>query len=177
MTPRLLPLLILALFAAPAQAADAKPKKTERTWAFLIEHTMTHGAEDSINAPASRTMGYDSDKVAAKGLYLDQNDSTDGKEHTIAIVYETVEGKPKPKEIVLGRIKFVEKDKIQEISGNRFRLSLDGAPIRGMGAEGIVGHVKQRPLSPGDSEAKKFLSDEKKFWLKQIDLAKLKNDF
>ncbi|MBI5246604.1 MAG: hypothetical protein HY923_05440 [Elusimicrobia bacterium] len=176
--------LALALITGPALAENPKPpkkasapKKVERTWSSLVDHMMTHGADHSINAPASRTLGYDSDKIPVKAMYLDQDKSKDGREHSLMIVYDLVDGRPRPKEMVLGRIKVVEKDKIQEIVSNRLILRLNGEPIRGMGADGIVGEVKQRPLTADTPEAKKFLADESSFWLKQVDLSKLENDY
>jgi len=171
--------LALALIVGPAFAEKPKPskkstapKKVERTWAAVVEHVMTHGAKDTVKGPSSRVLGYESD-APAKGLYLDQADSADGIEHSISIV---VDDEQRPKEIVIDTIRVVEKDKIQDIVGHSLRLKLNGEPIRGMGAEGIVGHVKQRPLTADSAEAKKFLADETKFWLKLVDFSKLKND-
>ena len=175
--------LALTLIAGPALAEPkpskktAAPKKVERTWSAVVDYMMTHGANDSVDSSAARTLGYDADKVPAKCMYFDQDDSPDGKEHSIAIVYDLADGKPRPKEIVLGRIKVVEKDKVQDVVSNRLRINLNGAPIRGMGAEGIAGKVKHRPLTADAPETKKFLADETSFWLKQVDLSKLKNDY
>lgn len=175
--------LTLVLIAGPALAGPkpsnkpAAPKKAARTWSSMVDHVMANGGNDSEKAPASRTLGFDADTVPTKGLYIDQDDSPDKREHSISVVYDTIDGKLRPKEIVLERMKVLEKDKVQEIASNRIRVDLNGKAIQGMAADGVVGKVRQRPLAADSPEAKKFLADETSFWLKQVDLSKLKNDY
>lgn len=101
-------------------------------------------------------------------------DAKDGREHSFVVVYELTDRKDiLPREILLGRIRVKDKNTVKEIDTMRLRLSLDGKPIKGMHAAGVVGKVKQRAVAGSSDEAKEFLASEKEFWLKEVDLAKL----
>lgn len=164
-------------YAAPSPV-PAKPKAkaiSERTWQTLTKHVMENGIELPIKAPACRTLGYDSDSVPAKALRLKSANSKDGREHAVYIVYDLTEKKDilRPREIVVGSIRVEEKDSVKDIQSYRVRLNLNGHPISAMRADGIVGKVKQQPLSIGSKEAKKLLATEKKFFLEDVDLSQL----
>lgn len=118
-------------------------------------------------------MGFDSHLVDTRGLYLKAADAKDGREHSF-VVYELTDKKDMlPREILLGRIRVKDQNSVKEIDTMRLRLSLDGKPIKGMHAAGVAGKVKHRSV-PGDSaQAKEFLAAESKFWLTEVDLAKL----
>ena len=176
MTLRFLAVVVTMLLSVgPAHSAKPAAKAASvRTWKTLIDHMLANGSVDYIKAPTSRTLGFDSDKVEVKGLYLKSGDSSDGREHSFEVVYDMTDKKVVlPREIVIARIRITEKNPIKDIDANRLRLSLDGNPIKGMHASGIVGKVKQVALNGDSLEAKEFLAAERKFWLKEVDLAKL----
>lgn len=179
-TPRL-PLVVLAsLLACNAAAADAKkpakksaPKK-EKTWSMLIDHVMKKGGEWPMKAPSTRTLGYDSDLVAAKSLGIDQEKSADNREHNVFVVYEADEkGKLRAKEVVLANIRVIEKDGKEVIDAYRARAKLDGTLIRGMHSTGAVGEVIQTPLPPESQELKSVFGTEKELYLKKMDWSQL----
>lgn len=176
-----LALLICASFAGATTATVSTPAKAKaksipgRTWQDLTKYVMENGVELPIKAPACRTLGYDSDSVAAKALRQKSTKSKDGREHAVYIVYDLNEKTEilRPHEIVVGSIRVEEKDSVKEISSYRVRLNLNGHPISAMRADGIVGKVKQKPLSIDSNEVKKLLAIEKKFFLEDIELSQL----
>lgn len=172
------PVVVLALLLSGGAANSAKPEakaSSKRTWRTLVDHMLVNGSADSIKTHSARTMGFDTDKVETKGLYLKAADSKDGCDHSFEVVLEATDKKEvsTPREIVLGRTRVTEINSIKSVEGNRLRISLDGHPIRGMHASGIVGKVKQDVMRGDSQDAKGFLSAEGKFWLKEVDLAKL----
>ncbi|MBI5246605.1 MAG: hypothetical protein HY923_05445 [Elusimicrobia bacterium] len=161
---------------SPASAKDSKKpaKQAARTWKTVIDYVMKNGADDAIIASAARTIGYGSDAVDSKALCIEDDKSKDGWEHDIDIVYEKDDkGIIKPKELVIGTIKVKTSGENQEIESYRIRVSLDGSPIRGMRATGLVGHVVQTPL-PGDSpELLRIFKKESSLYLREIELTSL----
>ena len=165
-----------------ASPASAKPKEKKkpankqvaRTWKVLIDHVFKHGGEDSIKTPTSRTLGYDSNEVFAKSLGLDQDKSSDGREHTIFVVYgKDGKGVLIPKEVVLGSIRVTGDDSEKRLDSYRIRMSLEGTIIRGMHASGIVGEVTQESLLPESPELLSVFKKEKELQLNIIDLKTL----
>lgn len=136
---------------------------------------MQNGFEWAIKAPASRTLGYSLDSVAAKVLRIKSSDSKDGREHSVFIVYDSTGtgGIPHPREIVLGSIRIKEANSVKAIKSCRLRLNLDGHSISAMRAEGIVGKVKQQALSVESAEVKGLLEIERKLFLRDIELSQL----
>jgi hypothetical protein len=179
MLSRNIPLIILAAlfaFAAPVSAKGKKKsaKQTPLTWRTLADYVVRNGDKDSIKAPTARNIGYESDVIDTISLGIEDAKSKDGREHNFEVVYEKdVKGALKPKEIIIGTmlVKVVQSNK--EIDGYEIRLSLDGSPIRGMHATGIVGHVVQQTLKADSKELLTVLKSESTLYLKEIDLAQL----
>lgn len=145
-----------------------------RTWKTLVDHMVENGVHYTTKAPSSRTLGFDSDVVNTRGLYLKATDAKDGQEHSFVVVYDLTDKKVvRPREIILGRIRVSERNAIKEIDTMRLRLSLNGNPIKGMHAAGVVGKVKQIAVSGDSKDAKEFLTAEKALWMKEVDLKKL----
>lgn len=165
-------------FAAPASAKPKEKakavKKTARTWKTVVDHVFKNGADWPIKAPSSRTLGYESDEVPAKGLSIDDDKSKDGKEHSICVVYAVDEkGVSRPTGIDIGTMLVKEIASGTEIDGYQIRMSLDGTPISAMHATGIVGKVKQVALSPEAKEIKALFAAESALYLKDVDLKQL----
>ena len=137
---------------------------------------MKHGRELPIKAPASRTIGYDSDSVSAKVLRIPANESKDKREHGFYVVYDATKKKGvlKPREMVIGSILVSGKGSEREIQSFRIRMKLDGTIISGMKADGIVTRVKQRPLAADSSEIPPLLAAEKNIFLNDTPLSRLK---
>lgn len=178
MTPQTLTFIILAaVFAgvSPASAKEKKkPAKQARTWKTVVDYVWKNGGEDSIKAPTSRTLGYESDEVFAKSLGLDANKSKDGREHTIFVVIGKNESEEAvPKEIVLGSILITDVDSKKSVDSFRIRTTLDGTVIQGMHATGIAGHVVQKSLPADSKELKNIFKKESDLALKDIDLSRL----
>lgn len=177
-TPRPLPLFlasILLFTGASAQPpAKKEPAPSVKTWARLTEHVLSRGGEWPVKAPASRTLGYDSDSVPAKSLGIDQENSKDDREHNIAVVYD-LDGKgvPRAREIVLANIRVKEIEGKEHVDGYRIRLKLNGSVIRGMRAVGEVGKVVQTPLTAESSELKGVYRAERDLYLGRLDWARL----
>lgn len=176
---RTISLIFLTAFIAFGSPASAKEKKkpakqSARTWKNVVDYVFKNGGDDSIKAPASRTLGYDSDEVFAKSLGLDADKSKDGREHDIFVIYEK-EGTDTliPKEIVIGSIRITEVDSKKKIDSYRIRMSLDGTLIQGMHATGAAGHVVQQALPPDSKELLTVFKNESNLNLKELDLAKL----
>lgn len=147
---------------------------TSRSWKTLVDHMVENGVHYTTKAPSSRTMGFDSDSVNTWGLYLKAADAKDGREHSFVVVYDLTDKKVvRPREIILGRIRVSEQNAVKEIDTMRLRLSLNGDPIKGMHAAGVVGKVKQTAVAGDSKDAKEFLASEKVFWMKEVDLRKL----
>lgn len=178
MFSRLFALGVFALLIALGSPASSKEKKKAakqaRTWKTVVDYVFKNGDEDSIKAPASRTLGYDSDEVSAKSLGIDDDKSKDGRDHSIFVVYaKDTAGISIPKEIVLGVIRVKGTESKKEIDGYEIRMSLDGGPIRGMHAKGVVGHVVQQTLPPDSKELLSMFKKESALYLKEIELAQL----
>lgn len=179
MAPRTITLILLAALIAAAPPVSAKEKKksvkqASRTWKTIVDYVFKNGTEWPIKAPTSRTLGYDLDEVKAKGLSIDDDKSKDGKEHSICIVYVVDEkGVSRPEGIDIGTMLVKEIGSTQEINGYQIRMSLDGAPISGMHATGLVGQVKQVALKPDSNEIKGVLAAETDLYLKTIMLSQL----
>lgn len=90
-----------------------------------------------------------------------------------AILAKDAAGIAIPKEIVLGVILVKGAESKKEIDGYEIRMSLDGIPIRGMHAIGVVGHVVQQALPPGSKELLSMFKKESALYLKEIELAQL----
>lgn len=145
-----------------------------RTWKSLVDHMVKNGVHYATKAPSSRTLGFDSDIVNTWGLYVKAADAKDGREHSFVVVYDLTDKKVvQPREIILGRIRVSEENAVKEIDTMRLRLSLNGDPIKGMHAAGVVGKVRQIAVAGDSKDAKEFLTAEKAFWLKEVDLKKL----
>ncbi len=179
MPPRTLTLVILAsliALAPPVFAAEKKKptKQATRTWKTVVDYVFKNGGEDSIKAPASRTLGYDSDEIFAKSLGLDADKSKDGREHDIFVIYEKDGGAASiPKEIVIGNMSVTDVGSNKKIDSYRIRISLDGAVIQGMHATGLAGHVIQRALPPDSKELLTVFKNESNLNLKELDFSKL----
>lgn len=178
MFSRLFALGVFALLIALGSPASSKEKKKAakqaRTWKTVVDYVFKNGTDWPIKLPTSRTLGYGSDEVNAKGLSIDDDKSKDGKEHSICIVYEADEkGKSQPKGIDIGTMLVKEIGVDKEIDGYQIRMSLDGTPISAMRATGIVGRVKQQALSPDAKEIKSLVALEKELYLKNIELTQL----
>ncbi|UPT73001.1 MAG: hypothetical protein M0D55_13975 [Elusimicrobiota bacterium] len=183
MAPRLLALCAVSflLVASTAQSADKKKpsskkatSKPVRTWKAVVDHAWKIGTEWPLKAPSTRTLGFDADEIKAKGVSLDDDKSKDGMEHAFRVIYEIDEkGNPQPKELSLGTTLVKEKPEGKEIDGYKMLVSLDGTLIRGMRANGLVGHVQQIALPSDSLELKKAFEAEKRFYLKEVDLAAL----
>lgn len=171
----------MAAVIGSASPASAKPKekakaaqKATRTWKSVVDYVFKNGADWPIKAPSSRTLGYGSDEVPAKGLSIDDDKSKDGKEHSICVVYEVDEkGISRPKGIDIGTMLVKEVAPGTEIDGYQIRMSLDGTPISAMHATGIVGQVRQVALPPDAKEIKALFAAESSLYLKDIDLKQL----
>lgn len=163
--------------AAPVKAAKEKKKAAKqaaRTWVTLVDYVLKNGGEDSLKAPATRTLGYDSDEIFAKSMGIDNDKSKNGLDHSIYIITDKSDsGISNPKEIVLTTTRVKERDSQKEIDGFEIRMTLAGVPIRGLRATGIVGHVIQQALPPDSKELISVHRNESSFYLKDIDLAKL----
>ena len=110
----------------------------------------------------------------AKSLGLDQDKSSDGREHTIFVVYgKDGKGVLIPKEVVLGSIRVTGDDSEKRLDSYRIRMSLEGTIIRGMHASGIVGEVTQESLLPESPELLSVFKKEKELQLNIIDLKTL----
>lgn len=162
------------------ESGKAESKSTEgkgapvRTWKILVDHMVKNGIHYATKAPSSRTMGFDSDIVNTWGLYLKAADAKDGREHSFVVVYDLTDKKVvRPREIILGRIRVTEQNAVKKIDTMRLRLSLNGDPIKGMHAAGVVGKVKQTAVAGDSRDAKEFLASEETFWMKEVDLRKL----
>lgn len=179
MAPRTLSLVALAsllAFGSPVSAKEKKKpaKQAARTWKTVVDYVFKNGDEDPVMAPASRTIGYDSDEVNARSLGIDQAKSKDGRDHSIFITYEKDgAGTSIPKEIVLGSIHVKESDSKKEIDSYRMRMSLDGGLISGMHATGIVGQVVQQALPADSKELLAVFKKECGLYLREIDLSQL----
>ena len=179
MSPQTLTFIILATLIAAPPPASAKEKKKPvkpvvRTWKTVVDYVLKNGGEDSIKAPASRTLGYESDEITALSLGLDAEKSKDGREHTIFVVYEkTGTDAATPKEIVLGSIHITSVDSKKHVDSYRIRLKLDGTLIGGMHATGAVGHVVQEAMSSDSKVLLSVFKNESNLSLKEIDLAQL----
>ncbi|MDD5304595.1 MAG: hypothetical protein PHS14_15980 [Elusimicrobia bacterium] len=179
MPPRTFTLVILAAllaFGSPASAKEKKKpaKQAARTWKTVVEYVFKNGTDWPIKAPSSRTLGYGSDEVLAKGLSIADDKSKDGKEHSVCITYEIdAKGVQRPKEIDLGTMLVKETSGQKEIEAFRMRMSLDGTLLGAMHATGIVGHVKQLALMPDSKEIRAVFNSERDLYLKQIELAQL----
>ncbi|MBI2386388.1 MAG: hypothetical protein HYV14_10290 [Elusimicrobia bacterium] len=182
MAPRLISFVLIAAligFAAPASAKPKEKTKTAkkqvaRTWQAVADYVFKNGTDWPIKAPSSRTLGYESDEVPAKGLSIDDDKSKDGKEHSICVVYEVDEkGVPRPKGIDIGTMLVKETASGSEIDGYQIRMSLDGTPISAMHATGIVGKVRQVALPPEAKEIKALFAAESALYLKDADLKQL----
>lgn len=179
MKKHLLALVVLAPLAVHAAPAPAKEKKAPakqavRTWKTIVDYVLKKGGEDSIRSPSAHTLGYDSNEVFAKSLGLDQEKSTDGREHTVFVIYEKdAKGELGAKEIVLGSIRVTGPDSEKRIDSYRIRMTLDGKVIQGMHATGIVGEVVQQTLPPDSKELLAVYKKETDLHLKEMDLAKL----
>lgn len=179
MTPRTLTFVILAAALAAGSPLSAKEKtkpakKAARTWQTVVDYVFKNGGEDSITAPASRTLGYEADEVFAKSLGLDEDKSKDGREHTVFVIYEKDgNGVPKYKDIVLGSIKITGSGPKTEVDSYRIRISLKGKLNQGMHATGMVGEVVQQPLSADSKELTMVFKSESNLILKELDLAQL----
>jgi hypothetical protein len=179
MSPRILllaTLTILFAFGSPVSAKEKKKpaKQAARTWKTVADYVVKNGDEDSIKAPTARNIGYASDAIDTISLGIESEKSKDGREHNFEVVYEKDEKKVlKPKEIIIGTMLVKEAESKKEIDGYEIRLSLDGTPIRGMHATGIVGHVIQQVLPPDSKDLLIVLKAESALYLKEIDLAQL----
>lgn len=187
--PRTMPLRFVAALALSIALSDGLSAKEStktgsksgegkgapaRTWKSLVDHMVKNGVHYATKAPSSRTLGFDSDIVNTRGLYLKAADAKDGSEHSFVVVYDLTDKKVvHPREIILGRIRVSEENAVKEIDTMRLRLSLSGDPIKGMHAAGVVGKVKQTPIAGDSKDAKEFLATERAFWLKEVDLKKL----
>lgn len=185
MIPRMLAFVLMATIIGSASPASAKPsskskeKKTPekvaaRTWKAVAEFVLKNGVEHPIKAPASRTLGYDSDEVAAKLLRIKTAASKDKKEHSVSVTYASEEkGNLRPKEVVLGVI-FVEVvPSGQQIDSFRLRLDLNGKLISVMHSTGIVGQVLQKSLATDSPEANAVYKAESTLHLETHPLDKL----
>lgn len=164
--------------ASPASAKPkdkAKPaKQIPRTWRAVAEYVLKNGVEDSIKAPTARNIGYDADVIVTFSLGIEEAKSKDGREHNFEVVYSTnAKGVKQPKEIIIGTMLVKDSPANKEIDGYEIRLTLDGNPIRGMRATGIVGQVVQQVLPPDSKDLQAVLKAEKSLYLKEIELAQL----
>lgn len=166
-------------FASPASAKPKEKKKAEkeqapRTWKMVAEHVLKNGSEHPIKAPSSRTLGYDSDEVAAKTLRIKSSASNDKKEHSIRVTYRLSEkGAQVPNDLVLGTT-FVETvPEGKKIDASGLRITTDGRIVSAMRATGVVGEVEQKVLAPDSPEAKEAYRIESLLLLKSIKLEQL----
>jgi hypothetical protein len=179
MAPRTLALIILATliaFGSPVSAKEKKKpaKQTTRTWKTLADYVLKNGDKDSIKSPTARTIGYNADVIETISLGIEDDKSKDGREHNLEILYEkNGKGVLKPKEIIIGTVLEKEVNSRKEIDGYEIRMTLDGTPIQGMHATGIVGHVIQQVLMPDSKELQTVIKAESTLYLKEIDLEQL----
>lgn len=177
MAPRTLTLAILTALLAfgsgsPVSAKD-KPKsakqttpvavkvKRPKTWEKLVIYVLENGADRSIKAPASRTLGYDEDTVPTRTFRYKRGSAPDGKEHVIHAIYKIDEGKKVLTNVTITNTEVTQQDGQKHIDGYAFRLQPDGTPISAFRAYGIVGDVVQSPLNLESAETKKVLDTEK----------------
>ncbi|UPT74513.1 MAG: hypothetical protein M0D55_01875 [Elusimicrobiota bacterium] len=181
-TPRALLLIAALLLPASVHSAEAKKpakkaasKKASKTWAMLVEHVLAKGSEWPIKASSSRTLGYDSESVPAKSLGIEQEKSSDNREHGVFVVYENDDkGKPKAKEVVLHNQRVVEKDGDVIVEGYKVRSTLDGTVLQGFHAAGTVGkNVVQTPLPADSTKLQSIFKSEREMYLQKLDWNKL----
>ncbi len=175
-TLRLAILFSASLLLCNAAAAETKksPPKSSRSWKAVVDHAWKNGTDWPIKSPSSKTLGFSESEVKAKGVSIEDDKSSDGREHAFKVVYDLdAKGAPRPKEVTISTTKVAESPNGKQVDGYIARVSLDGKLIRGMRSLGIVGQVKQTPLDAGSGELKAFFEKEKAFYLKEIDLAKL----
>lgn len=163
--------------AAPAKAAKEKKKpakQADRTWKTLIDYVLKNGDDDIVKPPTSRTLGYDADNVETKTLGIEDSKSKDGQEHNLDVVYgKDADGALKPKELILAVIRVKASGDSKEINSYRIRATLDGAPIRGMHATGLVENIVQQPLTNDSEELRKIFKQESVLYLRNISLTEL----
>jgi len=140
----------------------------------LAEFVLKNGSENPIKAPSSKTLGYEEDVVAAKGLRIKASASKDNKEHAVYVTYASDDkGELSAKDMVFGVIQVKETAGRKSIDGYRMRIKLDGTIVTVMKAAGAVGAVKQELISPKSKEAVLAYNSEKIFFLKDSKLEQL----
>lgn len=182
MIPHFLSIAMILFVTVPANSANApqptkKPiaeKKTVRTWKAVADYILKNGTANSIKAPMSRTLGYDSDEIPAKTLRIKSAESKDKKEHAIRVTYIVNEkGAVIPIDLLLG-ITLVEViPEGRKIDGFGIRITPDGRIVSAMRATGIVGEVEQKALSVDSAEVQRVYNAESILHLKTINLEHL----
>ena len=108
--------------------------------------------------------------LLVKSLRYKRSVTPDGKEHTIAVVYEESEGQRKPVALIITAISAVKQDAKLVTDGLWFRATLDGALERIFRNSGAKGDVETKEL-PANKESRAQLKSEIDFFTKKAPLS------
>lgn len=172
----LIAVLILATLWSARPSANAaatkKVKKASQQQALMkiAEYILKNGVVKSINAPLSRTLGYDLDIVETRALRQKKDIASDKREHGFYVVFTSdKKGHKTVKEIILANILLTEREGKRYIEGINARINSDGKLIALVLTTGFEGEVKQERLNSQSETAKSRLNDELSYQLNHID--------
>ena len=142
------------------------PAAKRRTLAQLIKFAMAEGRDKTIDAETASNLGF-SGELTTKAFRYKESVSPDGYEHAFCVVYEDSSGQPTPVALIWNVTKITTTDSSRTIEGPALRLSLDGGLERALTVAGTIGvEVTQTPVPIDSDEAKTWLEQETKFYLK-----------
>lgn len=176
MTPRTLTFIILTALVGIAPPISAKDKKNPaRTWKTVVDYVFANGTERTIKGPLSRHLGFESDVVVTKALRIKLSDSPDNKNHAFYVISsEDSQGKPLPKQFVVGNAVVVKNDGPKSVDDFFVRADSNGNIIAAVSSKGPAGQVQETVLTPDSPEAVAGLKSEQTIFLKTIALEKLR---
>lgn len=189
MTPRTLTVSILAVVMFAGIVASAKnvsvsksknkgpiaAKKSANSFRGIADHVLKNGVDQTIDAPLSRNLGFQSDEVPTKALRHKSKTSADKKSHGFYVTFsKDEEGRLIAEEIVLSNALIsVGSDGQKNVEGFDARIDLDGRLLAAVSSAGPYGKVIQSPLNPSSSQATKLFKSEASVHLEKMDMASL----
>lgn len=167
-------LATLVGLGTPVSAKDKEKKApAARTWKNVVDYVLANGADRKLKMPGTKLLGFDSEEVPTKALRYKSDDSPDGKGHAIHVISTLdKDGKPSPREIVLGNRVAVTRGGVKYIDDFIVRTDLNGKLISAATLKGPATNPVEAIIPVDSTETVSGFKGEQRIHLNTMDFVK-----